>query len=226
MSPCISHVANVPFLCICCIPCAGPLFLCRLHVFKLHTSPWFFLATHFCDVLHVSMLQFDRRMGDYSGPAREPRSRNVGRGQARRSLSPPRVSSRLASTSERPGMNYRDREDSSRSVRSGGDKPFQSHEGGFRSGVGRKTLSACAVCLGRHPHKIVECGSSRTWDQIHPTHACRLNRILTMRDGRPVCHDWQRDASCSASHHDAKHFCSGCNATTHGAQECPRAQRP
>jgi len=113
------------------------------------------------------MPQFDRCISDHSVPVRELRSRNAGRGQAHRSLSPPRASSCLASTSERPGINYRDREDSHCSGHYGGDRPFQSNKGGFCNGAGKKTFSARAVCLGRHPHKIVECASPRTWDQIH-----------------------------------------------------------
>jgi hypothetical protein len=123
---------------------------------------------------------------------------------SRRSLSPDRPSS------------------SSRHPPSGGP-PLKKPE--FPTGTSGRVLSACAVCLGRHPHKIIDCSAPSIWDKSVPTLASRTNKLLSMRDGRPVCADWQRYSGCSSSRHDNRHICSGCAATSHGAQDCPRAQK-
>ncbi|KAG1721621.1 uncharacterized protein EDB91DRAFT_1064321, partial [Suillus paluster] len=86
-------------------------------------------------------------------------------------------------------------------------------------------LSACAVCLGRNPHRIIKCKVSKTWDDAFNTICLHIRRVLTMRDGKPVCSDWQRVNSCVEVTHDRQHFCSGCGSSTHRAQTCPRAQR-
>jgi hypothetical protein len=95
----------------------------------------------------------------------------------------------------------------------------------FQSSAGGRVYSACAVCLGRHPHKIVECAATRLWDNSHSSVATRSNKILTMLDGKSVCGDWQRHTGCPNSSHDHRHFCSGCASPSHGAQGCPRAQK-
>ena len=95
----------------------------------------------------------------------------------------------------------------------------------FQTSTSGRGYSACAVCLGRHPHKIIECNAPSIWDKSLPTLALRSNKILSLRDGRPVCADWQRSAGCSSSRHDNRHICSGCASPSHGAQECPRAQK-
>jgi len=184
MSPCLSHDMNVSIplssACLHVFPMTqmSP-FLSLLHVSMLvshphvdcasphHTHPCAFPAT-----THVSMPWFYRCVSDYSVPVREPHSHNAGCRQARCSLSPPWASSCLASTLECPGMNYWDQEDNHCSGCYGGDRPFQSNKGGFCNGASKKTFSACAICLGRHSHKIVKCASPHTWDQIHLTLAC------------------------------------------------------
>ena len=95
----------------------------------------------------------------------------------------------------------------------------------FCAGTSRKVYSACAVCLGHHPHKIVECASTMLWDNSLPCLAVCSNKLLSMRDGKSVCSDWQRHSICSSSTHDVCHFCSGCASSSHGAQECPQAQK-
>jgi len=95
----------------------------------------------------------------------------------------------------------------------------------FQAGAGGRVYSACAVCLGRHPHRIVECEAKMLWDSSHPSLAIRSNKILAMRDGRPICGDWQRVSSCPSSRHDNRHICSGCASSSHGAQNCSRAQK-
>ena len=95
----------------------------------------------------------------------------------------------------------------------------------FPTGTSGRVFSACAVCLGRHPHKIIDCSATTIWDKSVPTLALRSNKILSLRDGRPICADWQRSAGCSSSRHDNRHLCSGCCSPSHGAQDCPRAQK-
>ncbi|KIK45149.1 hypothetical protein CY34DRAFT_78444, partial [Suillus luteus UH-Slu-Lm8-n1] len=86
-------------------------------------------------------------------------------------------------------------------------------------------LSACTVCLGRHPHRVVECKATKTWDEAFDSLCMRSNKSLTMRDGRQICSDWQRASGCDNTTHDCRHICSGCAASTHRAQMCPRAQK-
>jgi hypothetical protein len=95
----------------------------------------------------------------------------------------------------------------------------------FSKGTGRKVHSACAVCLGRNPHDIPRCDLETTWNG-HPTLATRVKGDLILRrDGSLLCVDWQRYAGCTSHRHDNRHLCSGCGQASHGAQNCPRAQK-
>ncbi|KDQ62029.1 hypothetical protein JAAARDRAFT_54071 [Jaapia argillacea MUCL 33604] len=115
----------------------------------------------------------------------------------------------------------------SRRQRSPADRGYhnQKSDKDFRSGTGRSGHSACAVCLGRHTHAIVECNAERVWNSAHPTISQHINKDLQLRNGKPICIDWQRMSGCSSSRHDARHICSGCGQATHGAQNCPRAEK-
>jgi hypothetical protein len=98
----------------------------------------------------------------------------------------------------------------------------------FRAGADNQSvLSVCAVCLGRNRHieGIHKCNASTTWDG-QPTYASRNQhgRLINSR-GLPMCSDWQRPKGCPSHDHDARHICSGCGDPSHGAQECPRAQK-
>ncbi|KAH7903907.1 hypothetical protein BJ138DRAFT_1019880, partial [Hygrophoropsis aurantiaca] len=81
----------------------------------------------------------------------------------------------------------------------------------------------CAICLGRHPHKVIECCAPRTWDKRFDTFCSRFNKAIITKDKQSICSKWQRDEGCT-DRHDDKHLCSGCGAATHGASRCPRAQ--
>ena len=107
------------------------------------------------------------------------------------------------------------------------DKPSTStRRADFQEGTAGRVYSTCAICLGCHPHKIVECNSTMLWDNSFPSLATHSNKLLTMWDGSKfVCTDWQCTSSCSTSRHDSRHFCSGCASPSHGAQEFPRAQK-
>ena len=79
----------------------------------------------------------------------------------------------------------------------------------FQAGTAGRVYSACAVCLGRHPHRIVECAVPMLWDNSLPSLALRSNKILSMQDGRAVCAEWQRVSGCPSSRHDNRYICSG-----------------
>lgn len=113
-------------------------------------------------------------------------------------------------------------------------RPFQQSEEGSGSNKKVRTVRApftsgplpcCAVCLGRNPHRTIECTASHTWDGQHETFAERIRKGLWTKDGKQLCTAWQRDEGCSTPKHDMRHVCSGCGAATHGAQKCVRAQK-
>lgn len=81
------------------------------------------------------------------------------------------------------------------------------------------------VCLGRHPHRTIECTAKQTWDKKFETCAEHIRKGLWAKDGKQLCTTWQREEGCTTPKHDVRHACSGCRATTHGAQRCPRAQK-
>ncbi|KAG1884121.1 hypothetical protein F4604DRAFT_1502750, partial [Suillus subluteus] len=83
----------------------------------------------------------------------------------------------------------------------------------------------CAVCLGHSPHHTIECVAAQTWDKKFDTFLEHIHKGLWMKDGKQLCTGWQREEGCNIPRHDTHHFCSGCGATTHGAQKCPRAER-
>ncbi|KAG2757679.1 hypothetical protein P692DRAFT_20711430, partial [Suillus brevipes Sb2] len=86
-------------------------------------------------------------------------------------------------------------------------------------------LPCCAVCLGHNLHRTIECTATQTWDKQFDTFSERIRKGLWTKDGKQLCTRWQREEGCTTPKHDARHFCSGCGATTHGAQKCPRAQK-
>ena len=96
----------------------------------------------------------------------------------------------------------------------------------FRAGAGGNgVLSACTICLGRHPHDVYNCTSATLWDSSPAR--CQRNGQgrLVNPAGSILCSDWQRPNGCPSTSHDSRHECSGCGKQTHGAQNCPRAQK-
>jgi hypothetical protein len=102
----------------------------------------------------------------------------------------------------------------------------RSSDHSFRTPDSKSTsLSACAICLGRHRHIIGKCNNPTIWSG-QPS-LCRRNnlgRIINAK-GTVLCVDWQKPNGCSSISHDHKHECSGCGNTSHGAQKCPRAEK-
>ncbi|KAG1812959.1 uncharacterized protein BJ212DRAFT_1276120, partial [Suillus subaureus] len=88
----------------------------------------------------------------------------------------------------------------------------------------------CAVCLGRHSHRTIECSATQTSDKQFSTFSERIRKGLWTIYGKQLCTAWQREEGCTTPKHDpaclhVRHICSGCGATTHGAQKCSRAQK-
>jgi hypothetical protein len=97
----------------------------------------------------------------------------------------------------------------------------------FRGGASSTSPNACAVCLGRHLHNVRTCNSSTTFDGGETkSRRSKNGRIVCISSGSVLCSDWQRPIGCSATDHPQHHLCSGCEKSDHGAQECPRAQKP
>lgn len=98
-------------------------------------------------------------------------------------------------------------------------KPF------FPSGASPQAASACAVCLGRRPHNVARCSPDTLWDGTKAR--CRRDRQgrIINPGGQAVCFDWQRPNGCQSNSPSHIHECSGCGKGTHGAQECPQAQK-
>ena len=97
----------------------------------------------------------------------------------------------------------------------------------FRSSAATSSPSACAICLGRHRHNIRACNSATTFDGGEAkTRRGENGRLICISSGFFLCSDWQRPARCPVADHPKRHLCSGCEKPDHGAQDCPRAQKP
>jgi hypothetical protein len=136
------------------------------------------------------------------------RGRQSERQRGRRSPSPQRASRRRSASPAR---------------RSSGNSDF------FR-GASSSGAQVCAVCLGRHKDgkvRFADCSATATWDKNHDTFSRRSSQgvLVTVSDNEPLCLDWQRERGCSVARHGARHKCSGCGSTDHGASACPRAEK-
>ncbi|KAH9909463.1 uncharacterized protein B0H18DRAFT_1009283 [Fomitopsis serialis] len=109
-------------------------------------------------------------------------------------------------------------------ARAAADPYPRDRKAGFPDGASGAVLSACAICLGRHRHRVYDCDASQTWNGAFATMARRDKKDFTLNDGRALCYDWQRSKRCTSTLHDSRHLCSGCSLPTHGAQTCPRAE--
>ena len=89
-------------------------------------------------------------------------------------------------------------------------------------------LPVCSICLGRHQHDVGSCSPELLWDGRTPTYAKRGTRrlIVVKTSGALICASWQRPPGCSERAHNARHVCSGCGSSQHGAHWCPLAQDP
>jgi len=97
---------------------------------------------------------------------------------------------------------------------------------GFQSSTGPQgVLSACAVCLGQHPHNMHACNATHTWDSTHPVMAKWKDKQLFLLSNNPHCHQWQQVGGCTNTTHNHHHCCTGCGSATHGVDSCPQALR-
>ncbi|KAJ7051787.1 hypothetical protein C8F01DRAFT_919474, partial [Mycena amicta] len=91
--------------------------------------------------------------------------------------------------------------------------------------AGKAALSVCAACLGRFQHNVHLCNPSTLWNG-ESTHVTRdQNGRLINPSGAELCLKWQLPRQCTNSSHPERHLCSGCGEKSHGAQDCPRAQK-
>ena len=94
----------------------------------------------------------------------------------------------------------------------------------FRSGADSRG-GVCATCLGRHEHTFGKCEARKLWNGA----AAGARKVgigrLVGEDGLPICYDWQLPPGCQSTLHNERHKCSGCGKSSHGAQNCPRAEK-
>jgi len=97
-----------------------------------------------------------------------------------------------------------------------------------RNGLASETFqpkSTCAVCLGNHKHEVRKCQASSLWSG-EPAIVTRDGRgRIFDKSGRELCIDWQCRRGCSSRSKSHVHSCSGCGEESHGAQNCPLAQK-
>lgn len=137
------------------------------------------------------------------------------------------------SVSNRGGHEYRQRSPSPKRKRSPSPerstartKYTHSPKEDSSNSANRKAYAACAVCLGRHKHNILECKAETTWSGSYPTVSKRVDKeLLLQSNSAPLCVDWQLSRGCHIACHYNRHLCSGCTSSSHGAQRCPRAQK-
>ena len=158
------------------------------------------------------------KRGRSPSPSPEPRGQS-GRHHAGR---PARCGRYSPSTSNRDRLSPPPKDTKRRRVAKSTSDPQQS----FQSGAaGNGALSACTICLGRHPHDIFNCASATLSDGSPARCQKNSQGRLVNPAGSILCSDWQRPNGCSSSTHDSRHECSGCGKPSHGAQSCPRAQK-
>lgn len=87
-------------------------------------------------------------------------------------------------------------------------------------------LSACQICLGRQKHAVHKCRASLLWNGKHKAPCTRgEDGRITNEVGQVLCSDWNKPIGCKDGSPRHVHQCSGCGDTSHGAQECPRAEK-
>jgi len=111
------------------------------------------------------------------------------------------------------------RQPSTRGKGRGSDQTF------FQGGTAARGGSACAICLGRHEHEYAKCAAAKLWNG-GKVWVCRNKHGRLVRiDDLPICFNFQTPAGCSDTTHPARHTCSGCGKSGHGAQQCSQTQK-
>ena len=88
------------------------------------------------------------------------------------------------------------------------------------------TLPACPVCLSRESHSVRYCQAPTIWNGKQKTKSTRDDEgKLLDESGRRLCQNWNQSIGCTDKTSRHVHICSGCAESTHGAQQCPLAQK-
>lgn len=124
------------------------------------------------------------------------------------------------SQSGRPRSQMSNRVDSTR-PRPHRHHPYQRGSPG-PSGAQDQAQGLCVVCL-RDPHEnIAECRRDILGDGEPPCSYRNGCGQLVDKNGMAVCVDFQRPEGCVGGCRGARHRCSGCGKSQHGAADCPR----
>jgi hypothetical protein len=120
---------------------------------------------------------------------------------------------------------------SARSVSGNRKSKVGTHSGtndqSLTTGTDVRGLSACAICLSRNPHDVTQCDANLLWDGHSPAFARKGDKGAKLRaasSGDSLCLDWNLPRACNSNSHVARHRCSGCGNSDHGAQTCRLAQ--
>jgi len=108
-----------------------------------------------------------------------------------------------------------------------GSNSLSTHDQNFMVSTDPRGLSACAICLSRNPHDVMQCDANVLWDGHNPTFARKGDKgakLRTASSGDTLCLDWNLPRSCNSNLHLSRHRCSGCGNNDHGAQTCRLAQ--
>ena len=151
-------------------------------------------------------------------------TRATSRCQCARSRSPPQAeSSRRQRRSQSPTQGHEYQAD--RQEKSTKDSSQHIKTEVFQSGAGPRG-GVCTVCLGRHKHAFAKCDNTKLWDGSPCASQRNEQGRLVAANSLSLCFDWQVPKGCKSSGHLEQHMCSGCRGADHGAQGCPRAERP
>ena len=87
-------------------------------------------------------------------------------------------------------------------------------------------LSACPTCLSRRQRPIQKCQAPNLWNGQRKARCTRTEdgRIVD-GDGRTLCTNWNQTIGCKDQRSKHIHECSGCGERTHGAHDCPLAEK-
>lgn len=149
---------------------------------------------------------------------REPRSS----GNNGRTDGGPQRSTRQTRRSPSPPP-YRRGKREGGSSSTGSSTPSSSSSGKTKS-FREDEVALCTVCLAYHKG-FRRCTKETLWSG-RPAHSTRASDgHLITKAGRNLCTDFQRTGTCSYRGSKHVHECSGCGDKSHGALQCPLAQK-
>jgi hypothetical protein len=103
-------------------------------------------------------------------------------------------------------------------------------DGSFCKGAGRTGPSVCAICLTKDSaHARKSCTSETLWNGSAAFAKRADNNAVVAKSGKTrICVYWNLPKGCQSDMHrdsDGEDVCSGCGASDHGAQSCPRCEK-